>query len=409
VSEVVARLSIEVAGAEFARTGLVRVDWALASDEVPIGAHLEVSFDCMNDKKPTLLQITPGQRSGWFGVHSHLLPNGQRDIHVSLLDGLGQVLDKACRSFKVSNNGQLADDVRYSLSLKGVPLVFMEPCDTRMYDYADASLWPWFDRPDAHAVIGQWRSEGRIDEACAGLLTQFVDKGYVVLNGLISSDEIVRVNTDIDRAVSAGLQGYSYGSSQRIEKLHELYPAVRELWLNRLIFQFLDLLFQVRARPCQSLTYVFGSQQDAHQDTIHLTPFPAGYMCGVWVALEDVHQGSGELEVYPGSHRLPRVTMQGAACKKVSGDWSEFVKKVCNRWNEYLSTGNFEKIVYRPKAGDVLIWHENLMHAGSVRKNQSISRRSIVSHVFAEGAVVFYDSSGLIGYVEPLENMPAPA
>jgi ectoine hydroxylase-related dioxygenase (phytanoyl-CoA dioxygenase family) len=51
------------------------------------------------------------------------------------------------------------------------------------------------------------------------------------------------------------------------------------------------------------LTYVFGSQQEAHQDTIHLTPFPAGYMCGTWIALQDVVPDSGELIVYPGNHR----------------------------------------------------------------------------------------------------------
>ena len=31
-----------------------------------------------------------------------------------------------------------------------------------------------------------------------------------------------------------------------------------------------------------------------------------------WIALEDVQPGSGELMVYPGSHRLPRVYMAGS-------------------------------------------------------------------------------------------------
>lgn len=45
----------------------------------------------------------------------------------------------------------------------------------------------------------------------------------------------------------------------------------------------------------------------------------------------------------------------------------------------------------------MLIWHENLMQAGSVRKNKAISRRSIVGHDFARGSVVYYDSSGMPG------------
>ena len=37
------------------------------------------------------------------------------------------------------------------------------------------------------------------------------------------------------------------------------------------------------------------------------------------------------------------------------------------------------------------------MHAGSMRQDKSISRRSIVGHYFAEGSVVYYDSSGMPG------------
>jgi ectoine hydroxylase-related dioxygenase (phytanoyl-CoA dioxygenase family) len=28
-------------------------------------------------------------------------------------------------------------------------------------------------------------------------------------------------------------------------------------------------------------------------------------MCGVWVALEDMSEGAGPLEYYPGSHKWP--------------------------------------------------------------------------------------------------------
>ncbi|MDB5441850.1 MAG: hypothetical protein JWP73_226, partial [Phenylobacterium sp.] len=136
-----------------------------------------------------------------------------------------------------------------------------------------------------------------------------------------------------------------------------------------------------------------------HQDTIHLTSFPAGRMCGVWTALEDVQPDSGELVVFPKSHRLPRVYMKDAEAAKVTGDWTEFGDKVVPRWTEFLQpgSGKFERQIYQPKAGTVLIWHENLMHAGSMRKDKAISRRSIVGHYFAEGSVVYYDSSGMPG------------
>lgn len=140
-------------------------------------------------------------------------------------------------------------------------------------------------------------------------------------------------------------------------------------------------------------------------DTIHLTPFPAGYMCGVWISLEDVQPNSGELEVYKGSHRRPRVYMHDMGCAKVKGEWSEFGNKVVFVWRRIIQAGNFERVVYRPRKGTVLIWHENLMHGGSIRIDKSLSRRSIVTHNFADGSIAFYDSIGTVGYMEPKENL----
>jgi len=212
---------------------------------------------------------------------------------------------------------------------------------------------------------------------------------------LIDEPLVDAVNAEIDDAVSKKYQNYQPGSSQRIEHLHMHYPHVRQLWLDVRHRRYADLIFGGRARPCQTLTYVYGSQQDAHQDTVHLTPFPAGYMCGTWIALQDVQPDSGELVVFPGSHRERRIYMGDVRCAKVNGDWSEFIDKVCSVWMDISK--KYEPFVYRPKKGTVLIWHENLLHAGSVRIDASLERRSIVIHSFADGALAFYDSTGLAG------------
>jgi len=71
------------------------------------------------------------------------------------------------------------------------------------------------------------------------------------------------------------------------------------------------------------------------------------------------------------------------------------------RYQRMLDEGGFGKVTYRPKRGTVLVWHENLLHGGSVRIDQSLSRRSIVSHYFADGSIAFYDSTGLPGNMAP--------
>jgi hypothetical protein len=305
------------------------------------------------------------------------------------------------------NEGTLAERVRDSLIQYSTPFFLTGDFDSALYDYANADLAPWFDRPDALDAIAGCHRSGSITEQEGEYLRQFVTKGFIVIPGMISPQLLERVNKEIDTAISTGYQNYEYGSSQRIEKLHEHYSGIRELWLHDGIMRMLRLIFQASPRPCQTLTYVFGSQQDAHQDTIHLTPFPAGFMTGVWVALQDVVPDSGELEVYVGSHRLPRVRMSEMGAQKVTGDWSEFGRKIVARWQDMIGEGRFEKLVYRPKAGTVLFWHENLMHAGSVRRDVSLPRRSIVSHVFADGCIAYYDSTGHPGHLEPKERMSA--
>nr|WP_255142814.1 phytanoyl-CoA dioxygenase family protein [Synechococcus sp. EJ6-Ellesmere] len=160
-------------------------------------------------------------------------------------------------------------------------------------------------------------------------------------------------------------------------------------------------MFGCQAFPCQSLTFINGSTQDAHQDTIHLTPFPRGLVCGVWVALEDVVPGSGELFYYPGSYRLPAVLCSSHGVPKVDsedGDYNKFgavftpaIKKLLAD-NAYLCPQTF-----LPRAGDVLIWQENLIHGGSPRKIMDQTRMSMVIHAFAEPALVYYDSTGISG------------
>lgn len=341
-----------------------------------------------------------------FNVHTHLLGDGVHTLNVRA--GMGWLVErKAHCDFSVANGSPLSGRVADLLRKNNVPVVFAGPCDSSLYPYAAEEATAWFDGPHADAHIVGLLARGEITASEAAALRGFVKNGFMVMEGLIDEELVDAVNAEIDDAIQCGYQGYKYGSSQRIEHLHAHYPNMRRLWLDRRHLRFADLIFNGRARPCQTLTYVFGSQQDAHQDTIHLTPFPAGYMCGIWIALQDVQEDSGELVVFPGSHREPRVYLSESGCQKVQSDWSDFGAQVVPRWKEM--TERYEPFVYRPKKGTVLIWHENLLHAGSVRRDTSRPRRSVVIHTFADGAIGYYDSTGMAGSAVSLDALAEPA
>ncbi len=332
----------------------------------------------------------------WINIHTHLVGNGTTKFSIEI-ETKYQTIEVEPYQININNSGSLAERVKRSLLENNAPLAFLGHCDSGIYDYQDASLIPWFDGPDADKHIHSLLASGSINEAEARAMTDFVVNGYIVLSEKLADNLLDTACLEIDKAIAGKYQGYEYGSSQRLEQLHHQCDAIREIWLHPMIHRMLGLLFGEKSQPCQSLVYVFGSQQDSHQDSIHLTPFPAGYMCGVWVALEDVKKGSGELLVYPGSHRLPRVRMKDVDCKKVAGDWQEFGQKVVTHWADLLKEYKFEPVPYLASRGSVLIWHENLMHAGSIRSDTSISRRSIVTHNFAQGSIIYYDSTGMAG------------
>jgi hypothetical protein len=333
-------------------------------------------------------------------INTHLLPNGTVTLNASVTNQNNEVVWKDDIKFRIENPGPLAAQVRESMQRHRTPVILDGLCDSSFYDYSDNSIVAWFDRPDALDTIRQRRSQGQISEVEQAALEHFVREGYLIIPERISDELIDQANVEIDEAVAQKWQGYTYGTSQRLEQLHQKNPAIRKIWQHPVIFHYLKLIFGVPARPCQTLVYLFGSQQDEHQDSIHLTPFPAGYMCGIWIPLEDVQPGSGELAIYPGSHRLPRMKMGDMGCPKVKdNDWSTFGNTIVPRWKQMIAEKNMQRIPYLPKAGTVLIWHENLMHAGSPRVDMSKTRRSIVIHSFAEGAVAYYDSTGLPGIV----------
>ncbi|HEY0588253.1 MAG TPA: phytanoyl-CoA dioxygenase family protein [Pseudoduganella sp.] len=370
--------------------GIVRIDVAV-SPEALAGSKLTARELAVAESSVMLGSVVPGETQS-VGVHFCLLENGERHIELELEEPNGAI-SKVIATLPVDNFGELARETAKLLRAARVPTFFVGPCDSSVYPYTAHTAW--FDRPDAGQHIDHLLASGKITQVEADQLRFFVEQGYLVFENLIDEQLIDQVNAEIDDAVAKGYQGYQIGSSQRIEHLHMHYEGVAKLWLDPRHRRVADLIFGAQARPCQTLTYVFGSQQDAHQDTIHLTPFPAGYMCGTWIALQDVVPDSGELIVYPGSHREKRVRLSETGCAKVNGDWSEFGRTVCAEWAEMLP--RYQPFVYRPKKGTVLVWHENLLHAGSVRKNTALERRSIVIHSFADGAVAYYDSTGLLG------------
>jgi ectoine hydroxylase-related dioxygenase (phytanoyl-CoA dioxygenase family) len=149
--------------------------------------------------------------------------------------------------------------------------------------------------------------------------------------------------------------------------------------------------------PFQTITCHKGSQQGAHSDSIHMTTYPIGYLTAAWIAFEDIHPDCGPLVYYPGSHRLPYVFSKDVGIGhddfKARG-YAEYHDKYEPKIRDVIAENNLEPHYFHAKKGDVLIWHANLIHGGSMRRDLSLSRKAVVCHFFVKGSFAYHDLSG---------------
>jgi len=189
-----------------------------------------------------------------------------------------------------------------------------------------------------------------------------------------------------DRAV-AETEDYFKDGNVRVQDAWRRSPAVRALANLPKLTDMLSAVYGRRAFPFQTLNFQRGSQQGAHADTIHFHSEPAGFMCGVWIALEDIRPGCGPLSYYPGSHKLPVMTMRDAGVNRPDPEPDDYGRYYLKAVSDRLEDGRFARDEALLRKGQALIWVSNLAHGGSPITEPDSTRRSLVVHFFFEDCV----------------------
>src|SRR5258708_324269 len=101
----------------------------------------------------------------------------------------------------------------------------------------------------------------------------------------------------------------AYRDNGRIQDAWKIVPAVKAIATAPRVLELLAGLYRRKPLPFQTLNFRVGSEQQPHPDTIHFNAKPAGFMCGVWVALEDIDRENGPVVYFPGSHKWPDLTL----------------------------------------------------------------------------------------------------
>jgi hypothetical protein len=173
------------------------------------------------------------------------------------------------------------------------------------------------------------------------------------------------------------------GKSLRIQDAWQFDEDVRSIAVNETVRQLLSRLYGREAFPFQSLSFPVGTEQHFHTDSVHFSAMPERFMCGVWVALEDIGPDQGPLLYYPGSHKWPIYTNEHIGHVNLDkGVTGQSVYEPV--WRRLVAAHKVEPVRFTPKAGQALIWASNLLHGGDAHRNRSKTRWSQVTHYYFE-------------------------
>ena len=273
-------------------------------------------------------------------------------------------------------------------------------------DRASVDSWfadiPWIDRQDIDVKTIASKIGDDYGMDLVSKLVEWRENGIVVFEKAVSPELIDALIDDIDylkrhhqdfeldvelRGEIKKIASYSRDDLEmdgiKFNSIHSISRAAALLSLNREVMIFLRSVFEDAPAVLQSLTFFRGSQQPIHIDYPYVrTQTKLAHLAASWVALEDIHEDSGPLAYYPGSHK-PEVSGffdWGGGNILYNGDSArtpvEFAEYLAARVHEQKVRSK----VYCPKKGDVLIWHGNLAHEGTGIRNQALTRKSYVTH-----------------------------
>ena len=175
----------------------------------------------------------------------------------------------------------------------------------------------------------------------------------------------------------------------RVQDAWRRSPSVRALATHPMILEFLRQAYGRQPFAFQTLNFRVGTQQEIHSDTVHFNAEPQGMMCGVWVALEDITPDSGPLVYYPGSHRLPRLTMADVGVKSRRGTPNDYMSLYVPALAAQLKAAGLQARTATISKGQAFVWAANLAHGGSQITNPTKTRRSMVTHYLFDDSLYY--------------------
>jgi hypothetical protein len=175
----------------------------------------------------------------------------------------------------------------------------------------------------------------------------------------------------------------------RVQDAWKTNPDVKAIAANPALLDLLSRLYGRRAFPFQTLNFAAGTQQHLHTDAVHFSSIPQRFMCGVWVALEDIAADAGPLCYVPGSHKWPILDNALIGRRGAGQELASAQDPYHEAWHALIAEHPRPTELFFARKGQALIWCANLLHGGSVQNDSRLTRWSQVTHYYFDDCVYY--------------------
>lgn len=259
------------------------------------------------------------------------------------------------------------------------------PHDPKTLTEAAALAVPWVESPFFPMLLEQ----AEVDEKTKEMIRHFAEHGYVVFDPELPDSWVDGAWNEVKGTFASGNPNF-YNDEKRVQDVWFFCDNVKKIANAPRVLEVLEILYRRKPFPFQTLNFRVGSEQRTHSDKAFFDAIPSGFMCGVWVALEDVDESNGPLHYYPGSQKLPTFNLHdlGMLASKTENPlhnvwrYEDFVQAL-------IPTTGLARQELKIKKGQALIWSANLYHGGCPILDKARTRATQVSHYYFEGCLYY--------------------
>nr|WP_247711938.1 phytanoyl-CoA dioxygenase family protein [Qipengyuania qiaonensis] len=176
---------------------------------------------------------------------------------------------------------------------------------------------------------------------------------------------------------------------RRIQDAWTKDEDVHAIASNPAILDLLSKLYGRRAFPFQTLNFPVGTQQAPHADSVHFSSLPERFMCGVWLAMEDIAAEAGPLFYVRGSHRWPIISNAMIGRRGYGSELDSAQTPYANAWQALCENHGKDQEPFLARKGQALIWTANLLHGGSRQTDPTLTRWSQATHYFFDDCIYY--------------------